>query len=47
VIVDGILANKPRIVVGADAKALDALVRLVGPRYQGIVAKVAARVMTR
>jgi short-subunit dehydrogenase len=47
VIVDGILANKPRIVVGADAKALDALVRLVGPRYQGIVAKAAARVMTR
>ncbi len=47
VIVDGILANKPRILVGADAKALDALVRLVGPRYQGIVAKAAARVMTR
>jgi short-subunit dehydrogenase len=47
VIVDGILANKPRIVVGADAKALDALVRLVGPRYQGIVAEAAARVMTR
>lgn len=47
VIVDGILANKPRIVVGADAKALDALVRLVGSRYQGIVAKAAGRVMSR
>ena len=45
VIIDGILADKPRIVVGTDAKVLDAFVRLAGPRYQGVVAKVAARIM--
>ena len=45
VIIDGILAAKPRIVVGTDAKVLDAFVRLAGPRYQGVVAKVAARIM--
>jgi NAD(P)-dependent dehydrogenase (short-subunit alcohol dehydrogenase family) len=45
VIIAGILADKPRIVVGTDAKVLDAFVRLAGPRYQGLVAKVAARIM--
>jgi NAD(P)-dependent dehydrogenase (short-subunit alcohol dehydrogenase family) len=45
VIIAGILADKPRIVVGTDAKVLDAFVRLAGPRYQGVVAKVAARIM--
>jgi NAD(P)-dependent dehydrogenase (short-subunit alcohol dehydrogenase family) len=45
VIIDGILADKSRIVVGTDAKVLDAFVRLAGPRYQGVVAKVAARIM--
>jgi NADP-dependent 3-hydroxy acid dehydrogenase YdfG len=34
VILAGVLANKPRVVVGTDAKTLDLLVRLVGPRYQ-------------
>jgi NAD(P)-dependent dehydrogenase (short-subunit alcohol dehydrogenase family) len=43
-IIDGVLAGRPRIVVGADAKALDLLVRLVGARYQGLVARVAGRV---
>jgi len=43
VIVDGILADRPRIVVGADAKLLDAFVRLVGPRYQWVFAAVAGR----
>jgi short-subunit dehydrogenase len=43
-IVRGVLRNRPRIVVGTDAKLLDAYVRLVGARYQGTVAKVAARV---
>ena len=43
IIVAGILADRPRVVVGADAKVLDALVRLVGPRYQGVVARAARR----
>jgi NAD(P)-dependent dehydrogenase (short-subunit alcohol dehydrogenase family) len=44
VIVGGVLRNKPRIVVGHDAKFLDGYVRLVGSRYQGTVAKVASRI---
>ena len=39
----GVLADKPRVVVGADAKALDLLVRVVGPRYQDLVARGARR----
>jgi NAD(P)-dependent dehydrogenase (short-subunit alcohol dehydrogenase family) len=44
VIVDGMLAGKPRILVGSDAKALDIWVRLVGSRYQRVVARIAGRV---
>jgi NAD(P)-dependent dehydrogenase (short-subunit alcohol dehydrogenase family) len=44
VIIDGVLANKARVVVGTDAKLLDLWVRLVGPRYQRVVAAVAGRV---
>jgi NAD(P)-dependent dehydrogenase (short-subunit alcohol dehydrogenase family) len=47
VIVAGILANKPRVVVGSDAKVLDAFVRLVGPRYQRVVAKISSRIMPK
>ncbi|MGH3333401.1 MAG: SDR family NAD(P)-dependent oxidoreductase [Nocardioidaceae bacterium] len=47
VIIDGVLADRPRIVVGTDAKILDAWVRLAGPRYQKTVARLAARVMPR
>ena len=43
-IVRGVLRNRPRIVVGTDAKLRDAYDRLVGARYQGAVAKVATRV---
>jgi NADP-dependent 3-hydroxy acid dehydrogenase YdfG len=39
----GVRADKPRVVVGADAKALDLLVRVVGPRYQDLVARAARR----
>ena len=39
----GVLADKPRVVVGADAKALDVLVRVVGPRYQDLVARAARK----
>jgi NAD(P)-dependent dehydrogenase (short-subunit alcohol dehydrogenase family) len=44
VIVAGVLRNKPRIVVGNDAKLLDGYVRLAGARYQTTVAKVASRI---
>jgi NAD(P)-dependent dehydrogenase (short-subunit alcohol dehydrogenase family) len=47
VILDGVQRNKPRIVVGADAKALDALVRLSGAGYQRMVARVSGRVMPK
>ena len=43
IIVEGVLADRPRIVVGADAKLLDAFVRIVGPRYQRVVARAARR----
>jgi NADP-dependent 3-hydroxy acid dehydrogenase YdfG len=38
VIVAGMLAGKPRILVGPDARALDLLVRLLGARYQPVLA---------
>jgi NAD(P)-dependent dehydrogenase (short-subunit alcohol dehydrogenase family) len=44
IIVAGVLRNKPRIVVGNDAKLLDGYVRLAGARYQTTVAKVASRI---
>ncbi len=34
IIVSGVLANRPRILVGPDAKAIDLLQRLLGIRYQ-------------
>ncbi len=43
-IINGILKNKPRVVIGLDAKLLDVLVRIGGPRYQRVVAKVAGRI---
>jgi NAD(P)-dependent dehydrogenase (short-subunit alcohol dehydrogenase family) len=43
VIVEGVLAGRARVVVGADAKLLDAFVRIVGPRYQRVVAKASRR----
>jgi hypothetical protein len=42
-IVTGMLAGKPKIVVGADARALDLLVRLLGARYQGVLTAVTRR----
>ena len=44
-IVAGILAGRPRVVVGTDAKLLDAFVRVVGPRYQRVVALAARRLV--
>jgi NADP-dependent 3-hydroxy acid dehydrogenase YdfG len=39
----GVLANRPRVVVGADAKALDWFVRVVGARYQRVFSSAARR----
>ncbi len=42
-IVRAVIGNRPRSVVGLDAKVLDLLVRVTGPGYQRIVALVARR----
>jgi len=44
-IVRAMLANRPRAVVGLDAKLLDVLVRLTGPAYQRIVALAVSRTL--
>lgn len=41
VIIAGVEKDKPRILVGADAKFLDKLVRVLGPSYMQVVAKAA------
>lgn len=41
---DAVRRGKPRAVIGIDAKLLDGFVRLVGPRYQDVVARVVRRV---
>ncbi|MGW1714892.1 SDR family NAD(P)-dependent oxidoreductase [Streptomyces sp. NBC_00075] len=45
-ILRGVRRNKARVLVGADAKFLDAFVRIVGPSYQRVTAAVAARALT-
>ncbi len=46
-IVEGVRKGRPRILVGADAKVLDAWVRAVGPSYQRVVAFVSGRFVPR
>jgi NAD(P)-dependent dehydrogenase (short-subunit alcohol dehydrogenase family) len=46
-IVRAVIGNRARAVVGLDAKALDLLVRLIGPHYQRLFATLAARTMPR
>ena len=41
IIVDGILANRPRVLVGGDAKLLDLLVRVTGSGYQRLTTALA------
>ncbi|MDQ2837445.1 MAG: SDR family NAD(P)-dependent oxidoreductase [Actinomycetota bacterium] len=43
IIVAGMLAGKPKIVVGADAKVLDLLVKVLGARYQNVLARVSKK----
>lgn len=43
IILDGVRKNRPRVLVGADAVALDVIVRVIGPAYQRVVAAIAKR----
>ncbi|MFD5179788.1 SDR family NAD(P)-dependent oxidoreductase [Nocardia sp. NPDC058379] len=44
-ILRGVLARKPRVLIGYDAVAMDTAVRLLGPTYQRLFAAVATRVL--
>ncbi|MFF0815450.1 SDR family NAD(P)-dependent oxidoreductase [Rhodococcus sp. NPDC003318] len=44
-IVNGVRKGKARVLIGADAKLLDAWVRVTGSGYQRIVAEIAGRVL--
>jgi NAD(P)-dependent dehydrogenase (short-subunit alcohol dehydrogenase family)/pimeloyl-ACP methyl ester carboxylesterase len=44
IVVDGVEAGRPRILVGLDARAVDALVRLLPSRYPALLARVTRRV---
>ncbi|GAB2659475.1 SDR family oxidoreductase [Prescottella soli] len=46
-IVGGVRKGKARVLIGADAKFLDAWVRIVGPSYQWVVATVTSRVLPK
>ncbi|TQF65559.1 SDR family NAD(P)-dependent oxidoreductase [Rhodococcus spelaei] len=46
-IVGGVRKSKPRVLIGLDAKFLDAWVRLVGSSYQRVVAEIAGRVLPK
>jgi len=46
-IVGGVRKGKARVLIGADAKFLDAWVRIVGPSYQRVVAMVTARMLPK
>jgi NAD(P)-dependent dehydrogenase (short-subunit alcohol dehydrogenase family) len=43
-IIRAVTGNRPRAVVGLDAKVLDLVVRLLGPRYQRLIVKGVRRV---
>ena len=43
VILDGVAKGKPRILIGADAVVLDAIVRVTGARYQRLFARLGRR----
>ena len=45
IIVNGILKNKARVLVGLDAHAMHHLAKLLGSRYQDVVAKASQRVV--
>ncbi|GAB3254198.1 SDR family NAD(P)-dependent oxidoreductase [Nocardioides dilutus] len=45
IIVNGVLKNKARVLVGLDAHALHHMAKLLGSRYQDVVAKTSKRVV--
>jgi short-subunit dehydrogenase len=45
IILDGMLAGKARVLVGADAHVLHTLAKLLGSRYQDVVARFSARLL--
>jgi NAD(P)-dependent dehydrogenase (short-subunit alcohol dehydrogenase family) len=45
VILDGVRKNKPRVLIGTDAKVLDAIVRITGPGYQRLFSTVVSRLV--
>jgi hypothetical protein len=45
IIIDGALAHRPRVLVGADAHAMHHFAKLTGARYQDVVARVAPRTL--
>jgi NADP-dependent 3-hydroxy acid dehydrogenase YdfG len=47
IIVDGMLAGKARVLVGADAHAVHWIAKLLGARYQDLYATVARRVLPK
>ncbi|NYG58536.1 hypothetical protein BJ980_001459 [Nocardioides daedukensis] len=47
IIVDGMLAGKPRVLVGIDAHLLHNWAKFTGARYQDIVAKLAGRMLPK
>ncbi|MBY6538692.1 SDR family NAD(P)-dependent oxidoreductase [Rhodococcus sp. BP-349] len=47
VILRGVEKNKARVLIGNDARALDALARITGSRYQDIIVKLSSRVLPR
>jgi NADP-dependent 3-hydroxy acid dehydrogenase YdfG len=47
VILDGVRKNKARVLIGNDAKVLDAVIRVVGPHYQKLFTKVTSKLLPR
>ncbi len=45
IILRGVRRGKPRVLVGADAHFFDAVVRLLGPRYQRVFATISERML--
>ena len=45
IILEGVRKNRARVLVGADAKILDVLVRLAGPAYPRLISPVVGRMM--
>ena len=43
VVLDGVRKKKARLLIGADATALDLIVRIAGPRYQGLFSSAISR----